>query len=250
MPSISIAGHNERVTEADHPRATRTARQIARTELTRAITQRAREQLGEVGPAQLSVRAVARDLGMASSAVYRYFPSRDDLLTALLVLAYDELGEAVERAEAAVRRRQDFSARWLAFAGGFRSWSKGHPHDFALLYGSPVPGYAAPATTTGPATRVTRVLVGLLADVQAAGAAPPPHGPIPRAARRTLAGFHAYAGRAISDDLAYRGLAAWGGLVGAVTLELFGHLHGAVDDFDTSFDQLARRLDVLAGTAS
>src|SRR5918992_3780032 len=96
------------------PSAPRTARAIARAELTRAILDSAGRQLVEVGPAALSVRAVARDLGMASSAVYRYFPSRDALLTALLIEAYNELGDAAEAADAGVADRSDTAARWLA----------------------------------------------------------------------------------------------------------------------------------------
>ena len=78
------------------PSAPRTARALARAELTRAILERASVRLAEVGPAALSVRQIARDLEMASSAVYRYFPSRDALLTALLIRAFDDLGRAVE----------------------------------------------------------------------------------------------------------------------------------------------------------
>ena len=75
-----------------------------RDELTREIKDAARRQLAEVGSAALSLRAVARELGMVSSAVYRYFPSRDELLTALIVDAYDAVGAAVEAADASVRR--------------------------------------------------------------------------------------------------------------------------------------------------
>ena len=72
-----------------------------RAELTREIAEVARRHLASDGAAALSLRAVARELGMASSAVYRYFPSRDDLLTALIVDAYDAMGEAAEVADAA-----------------------------------------------------------------------------------------------------------------------------------------------------
>ena len=88
-----------------------TARERVRAELTAEITEAARRQLAEVGAAALSLRAVARELGMASSALYRYFPSRDDLLTRLIIDGYDALGEAAEKAD-------DPSAppleRWLA----------------------------------------------------------------------------------------------------------------------------------------
>src|SRR3954447_17534004 len=76
--------------------APKTARQRAREDITAEILAAARARLAETGPGELSLRAVARDVGMVSSAVYRYFPSRNDLLTALLIAAYDELGAAVE----------------------------------------------------------------------------------------------------------------------------------------------------------
>src|ERR1700728_3183386 len=75
-----------------------TARERARAELTREIKEEARRQLVATGAGGLSLRAVARELGMVSSALYRYFPSRDELLTALIIDAYDAVGEATEQA--------------------------------------------------------------------------------------------------------------------------------------------------------
>ena len=108
------------------PSAPRTARALARAELTRAILERAGVQLAEVGPAALSVRQIARDLEMASSAVYRYFPSRDALLTALLIEAFDDLGQAVEDGDAGAAR-DDFRGRWAGLALGLRGWARGAP---------------------------------------------------------------------------------------------------------------------------
>ena len=89
---------------------------------------------------------MARDVGMASSAVYRYFASRDELLHALLVAGFDEQGEAVERAVEQLDA-SDHVGRWSAVARAFRAWAVEHPWDYALLYGSPVPGYVAPEQT-------------------------------------------------------------------------------------------------------
>src|SRR5262245_38214115 len=122
----------------------------------------ARRHLAAEG-ANLSLRAVARDLGMVSSAVYRYFPSRDDLLTALIIDAYQAVGEVAERADAGCDRA-DLTGRWLAVSGAIRSWALANPHEYALIYGSPVPGYAAPPDTVPPATRAVAVLAGLLRD--------------------------------------------------------------------------------------
>jgi AcrR family transcriptional regulator len=233
-------------------RAPATARAVARRELTRAILDEARRQLAEVGPAVLSVRAVARELGMASSAVYRYFATRDELITALLVLSYDDLGSAAEQADATVRQRRRHRVRWLAVTREVRAWARQHPHDYALLYGSPVPGYAAPQDTINPATRVIRVVLRIVADA----AAEQPnedqkreeHGTrgipraIPRAARRAVASARAFAGPEFDDESVYRALTAWSGLIGTVTLELFGHLHNAIDDYDAWFDHTMLRL--------
>ena len=102
-----------------------TARARARIELTEEIKAAGRRQLAEVGAADLSLRAVARELGMVSSAVYRYVASRDDLLTLLLVDAYDALGQAVE--DAALDRRGGFPARWVRMAGRDPELGVGQP---------------------------------------------------------------------------------------------------------------------------
>ena len=81
--------------------AGRTARERVRAELIREITETARRQLATDGAAGLSLRAVAREMGMVSSAIYRYFPSRDDLLTTLIIDGYNAIGAAVEKADAA-----------------------------------------------------------------------------------------------------------------------------------------------------
>src|SRR5262245_15368360 len=148
---------------AASPNASQTARQRARAELTREIKEAARRQLAETGAPQLSLRAVARELGMVSSALYRYFPSRDDLLTALIIDAYDSLGERAEAAHAAVAGA-DPTRRWVAVCEAVRGWAQAHPHEYALIYGTPVPGYSAPRTTVPAASRVGLLLIGIVRD--------------------------------------------------------------------------------------
>ncbi|GAB3923998.1 TetR family transcriptional regulator [Microlunatus endophyticus] len=223
--------------------APRTARALARQELTSAITDAARTQLAEVGPAALSVRAVARELGMASSAVYRYVASRDELLTNLIIVGYTELRHTAGDADQSVRRRTDFRGRWQAFARAVRRWALDHPHEYALIYGSPVPGYAAPRTTVEPAIQVLRVLTELLRDIQDHDAAPEPL-PVPRALHTSITGMREF-GEGISDDLLVRGMMAWGGLLGSISLELFGHLVGAVDDTDAYAEAVINRLAIV-----
>lgn len=153
---------------------TQGARARARLEVTAAIKDEARRQLAAEGAAKLSLRAVARELGMVSSALYRYFPSRDDLLTALIIDAYDSLGECAERAHGKAADAGPVG-RWTAVAEAVRDWALRHPHEYALIYGSPVPGYTAPDTTVPPASRVGLLFIGILRDAhQDSGLTEPP----------------------------------------------------------------------------
>src|SRR5689334_7999349 len=140
-----------------------------RAEMTEEIKTVARRHLATDG-ANLSLRAVARDMGMASSAVYRYFASRDDLLTALIIEAYDSVGETAERAAAAAAATgADFADQLVAVGHAVRDWALAEPHQWALIYGSPVPGYQAPQDTIGPATRVILQIAAIIRDAFLAG---------------------------------------------------------------------------------
>lgn len=228
-----------------------TARERARAEITREILQTGRAHLARDGAAALSLRAVARDLGMVSSAIYRYVPNRDALLTLLIIDAYDAVGAAAEQAEGAVART-DLLGRFLATCHAVRSWAVDHPHEYALIYGSPVPGYTAPTETVAPATRVPAVLVGILIDVSATGLAPTP-APVPPAVARSIRPVQATLDASVGDDLMLRGLASWGTLLGSVSLELFGHLHNVVDDAPKArrayFDHQMRQVAAGLGLA-
>ncbi len=206
----------------------------ARAETTEAIKQIARRHLAEGGP-NLSLRAVARDLGVVSSAVYRYFDSRDELLTALIIEGYDSLGEAAEQAEAKAPRR-DLPARWFALGRAVRAWARANPYEYALLYGSPVPGYAAPQDTIAPATRPVLVLVSILRDGVAGGVLAPKER-LSRAVRADLVGLIANPDFAdVTPAVLARGMTAWAQLFGTLSFELFGRLTGAVSDYDAYFE--------------
>src|SRR5262249_35831644 len=110
-----------------------------RAQMIDEIKATARQHLATDG-ANLSPRAVARDMGMASSALYRSFASRDDLLTALIIDAYNALGDAVEAGDAEVTDRGDLRGRWLACCHAVRRWALANPAQYALIFGSPVPG--------------------------------------------------------------------------------------------------------------
>src|ERR1035437_1146752 len=144
--------------------APRTARARVRLEMSGEIKEVALAQLASGGGAALSLRAIAREMGMASSALFRYFRSRDALLTALIIDSYSSLAEAAETAEARVHHKS-IQDRWVAICHGGRNWADAHPHECALIFGSPIPGYAAPAGTVAPASPVPLLLGDLLGDL-------------------------------------------------------------------------------------
>ncbi len=189
----------------------------------RDIVRIGRAHLATEGAAALSLRAVARDLGVVSSAVYRYVESRDELLTLLVVDGYDELGEAVDLALARVDR-SDHPGRMVAIGRAVRLWALAEPATYALLFGSPVPGYEAPAErTTGPGTRVIRRLVEIWEDAWVAGAVELPDDAVgPRRLARDLARVRRDLGITAPDALIARGMLAWAALFGCVSFELFG----------------------------
>jgi len=226
-----------------------TARARARVEMTNDIKAAARRQLAEVGSDGLSLRAVARELGVVSSAVYRYFASRDELLTALIIDAYDAVGDVAEAAAAASAGRR-VEVRWATVARAVRGWSLAHPHDYALIYGSPVPGYRAPTDTVSPALRVTLAAMGVLDEgVRKGEVDTTPRSSVARPVHADFTIIRAGLGFELSDEIVARGLAAWTGLLGHISYELFGHLHNGITDFDAFFEhQLARTTADLVGS--
>jgi AcrR family transcriptional regulator len=221
-------------------------RERVRAEVTAEILAVSRRHLAEHGAAALSLRAVARDVGIASSAIYRYFASRDELLTALIVEAYDAVGEAAERADAECQR-DEYLDRWLEVAKAIRRWATANVQQYALVYGTPVPGYQAPQDTVDPAARVSLVFLRLLVDATADGVLDDVAVHTTRAVRSDLARLRQVA-PGVPDGLLLRGLHAWTWLFGHISYELFGHLHDVVDDYDGLFQlQVLRTGEELLG---
>ena len=238
--------------------APRTPRERARAQTIADIVRLGREHLAVHGAAALSLRAVARDLGVVSSAVYRYVDSRDELLTLLLIDAYGELGDEVDAAVGRVADA-DFMGRFQALGRAVRGWAIREPARYALLFGSPVPGYRAPAErTTGPGIRVIFSLMAIFDAAWRAGAlgaeARPaggtPAGGTPAVPGPLLPDLHAIReefGLALPDDLLARGALVWTSLFGAVSFEVFGQ-YGA-DTFSAPDALFEHHLRVLGGLA-
>lgn len=226
------------------------ARERARTEVTTAIKHEARRQLADGGAAKLSLRAVARELGMASSAIYRYFPSRDDLLTALITDAYDAVGASAERALARAESAGDSHvARWQAVCRAVRRWALRHPHEYALIYGSPVPGYSAPESTVGPAARVAMALVTVVANAHAADALTDPDGSgeLPESVAGDVRRLLDRLGAELPEPVAAHLVAAWAELFGLVSFELFGQFDNLIHRREVFFDRAVTRLAQSVG---
>ncbi len=222
-------------------------RQDSREQMEARIVELGRRQLVERGAAGLSVRAVARELGVVSSAVYRYVSSRDELLTLLLVDAYSDMADAVDAA------RETAGDQWtddvMAIARAARQWALEHPARWALLYGTPVPGYhAPPERTVAVGTRV----VGAFLDAVAAGIATGDIRLTNDVASQPLSSdfdrLRQEYGFPGDDQVLTKCFLLFAGVVGAISLELFGQ-YGADTLTDTGplFEaQLRLLIDVLS----
>lgn len=205
-----------------------------------------RDHLAVHGAAALSLRAVARDLGVVSSAVYRYVRSRDELLTLLVVDGYTELADAVDAALAAAPVDPAQGLRVLGRA--VREWALAEPARYGLLFGTPVPGYQAPAEETSPpGIRVIVALMRVIERAYAAGvlASPEPPPVIAHPLSGDFAAIRAEFALEVPDWLLARGISVWTGLFGAVSFDVFD-MYGP-GSFTDRADLFERHLDNLGG---
>ncbi len=172
--------------------------------------------LAEGGSDALTVRGLARELGLAPSALYRYVRSRKDLLNLLLRHAHNELADEIEAAQAALPA-DDLRGRWRAFAHTLRTWSLTHRHEWLLIQSSVVAG---PEPVDDHTLRLHLILLRLAAAGEAAGLRPAVCRP---RAEPIMPGFPALlaaSGLKVSEQTAMAGLAAWHLLDGAIYAEL------------------------------
>lgn len=192
----------------------------------------AREHLRRDGPSSLSLRAVARDLGMSGPGLYRYYASRDDLLTALVADGLSSLAESMEAArEGAGPELRD---RLQAVCGAYRDWAGSHVAEFGLVFDAPLPHYAAPpgGPTVTAMQRFGRVMVGLISEGWEAARPSQPLRPSVDGGRgvSALSGAPSlFAGLDLPPDpeLALTLCTFWSRLHGLTTLGAYGHLEPA-----------------------
>lgn len=195
-----------------------------------AILAAAREQIAEHGGVGLSMRAVAREVGMVSSAIYRYFPTRDALITAMVVESYEHLATALEEG---LQGRRTPGRQWAALAATLREWAQTNPHEFQLLYGTPIPGYVVPDEAIAASETVTDQFLSVGGTKRVDG----------------------FTGRNLTQQVAEISellpgttpagvaavLAEFAALVGFVSMELTGHFLIYTDPADQLYDALVAR---------
>ncbi|MEU8546196.1 WHG domain-containing protein [Streptomyces roseoverticillatus] len=204
-----------------------------------ALKATARQLLVELGAGGLSLEAVAAGSGLAVADVETVFPHRDDLLTALLTDAYNESGAAMEQADQAAKDSEaPAGARLLAVARALRQWSVDNPAEFALTYGSPVPGYHAPQDTVPPASRTPAVLAGIVRSALESGELAPPRRvvPGPPLIRPEAAALFGSVPPEPFTDVIERGIVLWSNLIGLLVFEVFSRTHDSVQDQSAFFD--------------
>jgi AcrR family transcriptional regulator len=222
--------------------APRTARERVREEMTAEILAVARQHVGRAGAAALSLRSIARDLGMAPSALYRYFDGRDALLSALILAAYESLAETAEAAADGVLHLEASDAeRFLSVPRAVREWARERPHEWGLIFGTPVPGYQAPEDTVVPYARIAAAMMRPVVEAQEAGRLRPARGhEVPAELRAAVAPVSEGLLPGLPVATVVLVVQAWTTLVGIVSLEVFGHWRNTVLDPGAFFDATLR----------
>jgi len=190
------------------------------------ILDTARAQIAEHGAPTLSLRAIARAMRLTAPALYRYFPSRDALVTELIVTAYNSLADTLEAARDA-RPAEDHGGRLYAACLAYRDWALVHPQDYALIFGTPIPGYYAPDEITAPAAkRNMDVFVELIEAAKNAHllTPAPAYAKPSRELQTQLAVWKKSFGYAESTLALHLALVGWSRLHGLVSLELFNQI--------------------------
>jgi len=208
----------------------------------------ARRQLVASGPHGVSLRAIARDMGMSTPGLYRYFASHEDLLSALITDVYTELAEHLEAARDAQPGATP-GARLCITSRAFRQWALAHPSDFALVFGSPIPGLDVPAEAPIEAgRRFGDVFFSIMAELWMRTPFPvPAEQDLEPALAQQLALYQSHFGAGLPLPALQVFLSCWVRLYGLVCMEVFGHLDFAVADGEPMFEAELRDLAVRLG---
>ncbi len=210
----------------------RPKRTTAIQNLAETIKDVARQQMAIQGTAGLSLRAIARELAITAPAIYNYYPRLDDLITALLIDAFNALATAMQDAAQAATSLP-LRAQLRAILLAYRQWALDHPVDYQLIYGNPIPGYVAPAAVTAPlARRPFEVVVQLLLTAMQDGRYQLPvlARPLPPSIDQHIAAWKAQTGFPGPEAILYTLAVCWTRIHGLVVLEIFHHTQPMLGD--------------------
>ncbi|WP_283137378.1 TetR/AcrR family transcriptional regulator [Rhizohabitans arisaemae] len=175
---------------------------------------------------QMTLRGIAREVGMTVQSLYHYFPSRDNLITALVADAHNALADTIQAA-GQESRALPAPERIVRIALAYRRWAVEHRARFLLIYGTPVPGYEAPegGPTTGAARRLGAVFTDVIFSDWTASEIAGIRTPREDAqATRALATAAELVSPGLPPAAFGLGLELWGRIHGLVILEILGHL--------------------------
>lgn len=201
------------------------------------IKETARGLMAINGTAGLSLRAIAREMGMTAPALYHYYASLNDLITALILDAFTQLADTLETT-AADPALTTIAERLTAVANANRQWALEHPLDFQLIYGNPIPDYEQPADITyPPARRSFRVTAGLFAEAMGNGEIdlPPHYKELPPTIEKSLVQLTLVDGHDLPLPALYLAATAWTKIHGHIMLELFGLIQPVIANVDAYF---------------
>ena len=208
----------------------RPRREERHPDLQTAIKETAWKQIAEAGAPTLGLRSIARELNITAPSIYNYFPSRDDLVTALIVDAYNSLADAQETSIQNLAA-DDLSGRLFALGMAYREWAVTYPQRYQLIFGTPIPHYHAPDEITLPAA--ARSLVPLTQTVQALYSAGQIRterlAPMTPRLEAMLQAWQEFEGGSDLEVL-YLTIIIWSRVHGLVTLEIGNQLPAFLDD--------------------
>ena len=197
----------------------------------------ARQLMAEKGTAGLSVRAIARQMGMTAPALYHYYASLNDLITALILDAFTQLADTLE-ATAANPALTTSMERLIAVAHTYRHWALVHPIDFQLIYGNPIPNYSQPTDVTyPPARRSFLVTARILTEAMESGEIDLPgrYSDLPPVIEQSLIELTQVDGHDLPLPALYLTASSWAKIHGHVMLELFNLIQPVIADVDAFF---------------
>jgi AcrR family transcriptional regulator len=244
------------VADDDRPVAIATRRERVRAATVEEIKATARRLLVEEGPESVTLRAIAREMGMTAPALYRYFASHEELLRAVIADVYDELADALEAARDAIGEDEP-AERLFAMARAFRGWSVDHRREFGLVFATPIPvAVDAPSPLDKAGSRFGAAFIGAFFELFKRRPFPVrADEELPPALRDQLADYRDLLCRQIGDQVLELPLGSfetflscWVQLYGFVALEVFEHLTFALVDPEPAFEANLHKIAAQLGT--